>query len=143
MMANKMEGIIEMLTRLVELHRVYMRHYVIGEDLLSDVLVFVQSGHLFLAVGRFRTLTHPFVHCYSWTRLSISASLEMFTKILSQENNEYNDYIRRINALEVMEECWQANGERKNALYSALYEFFGYIIRVCSLSRVCLLYAIP
>jgi len=48
-----LEAILMTIARLVDLHRVYMRRYMIGHDLLSDVLVFLQSRHNFLVLSRF------------------------------------------------------------------------------------------
>jgi len=48
-----------------------------------------------------------------------------------QDYSDYALYIRNVKALAAVERCWEGNGDQKNALYSALLEFFTHVSKVC------------
>ncbi|OQV18830.1 Serine/threonine-protein phosphatase 4 regulatory subunit 3 [Hypsibius exemplaris] len=97
--------ILEFLSYCVEHHTFHIKNFIINRDLLTPILILLQSSHQFLVVAVVRFLR----------------------KIIGLNEDFYNRYIIKGDHLKPVIEAFLRNGRRYNLLNSAVLELFEHI----------------
>uniref|UniRef100_A0A2K6KJA6 Protein phosphatase 4 regulatory subunit 3C n=1 Tax=Rhinopithecus bieti TaxID=61621 RepID=A0A2K6KJA6_RHIBE len=97
--------ILELLTFCIQHHTYYIRNYILSKDLLRKALILTNSKHTHL----------------------ILCALRFMRRMISLNDEIYNDYIIKGNHFEPVVNALLDNGTRYNMLNSAILELFEYI----------------
>eukprot|EP00072_Mus_musculus_P076170 XP_111973.7 PREDICTED: putative SMEK homolog 3 [Mus musculus] len=103
--AQLLEVILEILTFCVQCHSMYIKKYILSNNLLSRILVLMNSKHTFL----------------------ILCALRFMRKMIGLKDETYNLYIIKNNLFEPVVNVFMCNGTRYNMLNSAIIELFEFI----------------
>lgn len=103
-----------------------MRSYTVQKNLLSSVLVYLQSRHHLLALCKKKRKIVLFL-LYILNFFCFLAALRMCRRILNLKDDLYFRYIRDRKIIDQIVNCFLSNGPRYNLLNSALIEFFEFI----------------
>ncbi|XP_040599883.1 protein PPP4R3C-like [Mesocricetus auratus] len=97
--------VLELLSFCVKHHTTYIGNYIVGNNLLSRVLVLMSSKHTFLVL----------------------CAIRFMRQMIALNNEMYNLYITRKNLFEPVINAFLHNGTRSNMLNSAIREMFAFI----------------
>ncbi|XP_040599759.1 protein PPP4R3C-like [Mesocricetus auratus] len=97
--------VLELLSYCVKHHTTYIRNYIVGNNLLSRVLVLMSSKHKFLVLCAIRFMRH----------------------MIALNDEVYNLYIIQQNLFEPVIKAFLRNGTQSNMLNSAIMELFEFI----------------
>ncbi|EDL96038.1 rCG36310 [Rattus norvegicus] len=103
--AQLLEVILEILTFCVQCHSMYIKNYILTNNLLSRILVLMSSKHTFL----------------------ILCALRFMRKMIGLKDEMYNLYIIKQNLFEPVVRTFMHNGPQYNMLNSAIIELFEFI----------------
>ncbi|XP_038956280.1 protein PPP4R3C-like [Rattus norvegicus] len=103
--AQLLGAILEILTFCVQNHSMYIKHYIMSNNLLSRILVLMSSKHTFL----------------------ILCAVRFMRKMIGLKDKIYSLYIIKENLFEPVVNAFMYNGHRYNMLNSAIIELFEFI----------------
>ncbi|XP_031221455.1 protein PPP4R3C-like, partial [Mastomys coucha] len=103
--AQLLGAILEILTFCVQYHSMYIKHYILSNNLLSRILVLMSSKHTFL----------------------ILCAVRFMRKMIGLKDKIYSLYIINENLFEPVVKAFMHNGHRYNMLNSAIIELFEFI----------------
>ncbi|XP_076775095.1 protein PPP4R3C1-like [Arvicanthis niloticus] len=103
--AQLLEVILDILMFCVQCHSTYIKNYILSNNLLSRILVLMNSKHTFL----------------------ILCVVRFMRKMIGLKDEMYNNYIIKKNLFEPVVNTFMHNGPRYNMLNSAIIELFEFI----------------
>ncbi|GAB1302951.1 Protein PPP4R3C [Apodemus speciosus] len=103
--AQLLGAVLEILTFCVQYHSMYIKHYILSNNLLSSILVLMSSKHTFL----------------------ILCVVRFMRKMIGLKDKIYCLYIIKENLFEPIVNAFMHNGHRYNMLNSAIIELFEFI----------------